>query len=506
MSVLVSDLATRELEPVGDWHPVRWTPALAGAGEAFPSQGDKLLRFVDRYWSTPDAAEFILDDWQRWLIRHILEVYPADWPVAELRGQLRYRQVVISLARQNGKSVVGAILALYFLALHVRGPRVISCASIEGQAKIVYDRLFYAIDNNSTLKREIKATKTRGISRRDGTGIYKTMPAKEDSAQGEPITGALYDELHLGNLGLWEALVLGQSAKLNSMLVGITTAGDDDSDLLLKLYDDGEAALAGADERFGFFVWEAADEELTAANLILANPGVACGRIPLATKLADAEKTWRAGPDKEGVTGRSRVIRYTLNRFVKGTAASAIPLETWRACGGGQGVDLDAPAVVFGLDRSGWQYAAITATVPRRDGTLVTELVASYAGASFDVLLEACLALHKRPGQAVFAMPADTLGPLARRLRESGLEAWPLSDVELGQASAAGLAALEQGRVEHPDDPLLELQVPRAKRRDSGEGWRISPTLSAAPVDAVRATVAGLYVAEVRADVSEQMF
>lgn len=506
MSVLVSDLATLELAPVGDWHPSRWTPALAGAGEAFPSQGDKLLAFVDRYWSSPEASTFVLDAWQRWLIRHVLEVYPADWPVLELRGQLRYRQVVISLARQNGKSVLGAILALYFLALHVRGPRVISCASIEGQAKIVYDRLFYAIDNSPVLRREIKATRTRGISRRDGTGIYKTMPAKEESAQGEPVTGALYDELHLGNLGLWEALVLGQSAKLNSLLVGITTAGDDDSDLLLKLYDDGDSALAGADERFGFFVWEAADDELTAENIIRANPGVACGRIPLATKLADAEKTWRAGPDKDGVTGRARVIRYTLNRFVKGTAASAIPLEVWHSCGGGQGVDLDAPAVVFGIDRAGWQYAAITATVARHDGTFTTELVASYAGASFDGLLAACLALHKRPGHAVFAMPADSLGPLARRLRESGLEAWALSDVEMGQASAAALAALEQRRVEHAGDQLLEVQVPRAKRRDSGEGWRLSPTLSGAPVDAVRATVVGLYVAEVRPDSSQQMF
>lgn len=506
MSVLSSDLAAPAPVPVGDWMPARWTRPLGGdVGEAFPSQGDKLLRAVGRHWRSPETTTFSLDEWQAWLLRHVLEVYPRDWPVVELRGQLRYRQVVISLGRQNGKSVIGALLAFYFLVLHVRGPRVVSWASVESQARIVYDRVYFAIDNSPALKAEIRPTTTRGIWRRDNTGVYKTLPAKEETAQGEPITGGIYDELHLGNLALWEAIVLGQSAKLNSLLVGITTAGDDDSELLIKLYLDGEAALAGEDERFGFFVWEAADDELTEANVIRANPAVACGRVPLVTKMADARKTWRAPKDRSGVLGRDRVTRYVLNRFVRGSATSWAPLDLWEA-GAGDGLPADATDVVYALDRHEWAHAAITATT-RRAGVTYSELVASLVEPSHAELVELCERLGGQAGvSAAFAMPADTLGALARELRAKGFDVWQLAAPEMAQASAAALGAIQRGQLRHAGDELLAQQMPRAKRRDTGDTWRVSRSLSSGDVDGVVATIVGVYVAEQRAETGGQLF
>ena len=324
MSVIAPSLESPHGQPVGDWHPARFTPSLTG-DEEFPTQGEKLISFALRYWSVPDIGKLRqLDPWQEWLIRHVLETYPDDWPVAHLRGQLRFRQVVISMGRQNGKSLLAALFVIYFLALHVKGPRVIGLASIERQAKIVYDRVRFGIDASADLSRALKTTGTRGITRRDGSGIYQTLPAKEESAQGELSSGAIYDELHLGLAALWDALVLSQRAKANGLVVGISTAGDDSSELLIKLYRDGEAAIEGSDERFGFFCWEAPDDELTEAGVIAANPGVACGRIPFDVVWAEAVKAWRDNkPGPDGLTGRQRVIRYTLNRFIAGAAACA---------------------------------------------------------------------------------------------------------------------------------------------------------------------------------------
>lgn len=467
---------------------------MLGCGH-FPTEGRKLRRFAERFWRIAEVAVFSLDAWQPALLDAILERYPDDWPVAHLRGQLRYRQVVISMGRQNGKSLLGALLVIYFLALHVRGPRVISLASVDRQAKIVYNRVKYGIDNSPELSRELKTTETRGINRRDGSGAYFTLPAKEDSAQGEPASGVLYDELHLGLAALWDAMVLAQRARQNSLLVGITTAGDDGSELLIRLYGEGELAIAGEDERFGFFLWEADSDELTEANVIKANPAIACGRVSLDVAMSDArkmEKDTKRGPD--GLTGRQRMIRYTLNRFVAGAAGAWVPLEDFDAKSG-QPEIVGNP--VFGIDRTeSWEWASVTATVKRGD-VFHTELVASIEDPTLDQLEAVCQALSARAGGAVFAMDSKTLGDLAIRLRENGYEAWRLGASEMVAAAQHAHAVIRSaGRLVHAGDPLVRRHVARGRRRDAEGGWRLSRSLSTGETDASFAMVAGLYVAD----------
>ena len=45
--------------------------------------------------------------WQRWLFIHLLEVLPS--------GLLRFRKALVIVARQQGKTLVAAILAAFFL-------------------------------------------------------------------------------------------------------------------------------------------------------------------------------------------------------------------------------------------------------------------------------------------------------------------------------------------------------------------------------------------------------
>lgn len=516
-----------DVEPIGDWHPARYTQPLSGS-EDFPSAGDKLLQLVRVHWRSAETVRFLLDVWQAWLIRHVLEVYPDDWPVVRLRGKLRYRQVVISVARQNGKSVIAAILVLFFLAMHVRGPRVVGMASLDRQAKIVYDRVKYAIESNPALLRELRPTDTRGIhkrhtphppglsladmQRRDrgasgiSAGVYQVIPADEDAAQGEPVTGGIYDELHIGLAELWDAIVKGQTAKLNSMLVGITTAGDDDSDLLIRLYLDGEAALAGDDERFGFFVWEAASDELTEENLIAANPAVACGRIDLDTAMKDAVKLWRAGPDKRGVSGRDRCIRYTLNRFVAGSADSWASLAAWNdSAAESVTIEPASGSVVYSIERTlGWTWASIHATTSS-DGISVTELVASIPNPDQPTLLEACELLAKR-GPSQFVVARKTLAELGKALTEKGYDVRALTEEETAAAGVVVAPTISRRAIVHPGDPLVRAQFTKAKKRTIPEGWRISRTLSTGDIDAVLSMVFGVYVASTSAATGHQIF
>lgn len=518
-------------EPVGDWRPTRYTDTLTG-DDSFTTDGDRLLEKIEEFWTTTEG-KLALDEWQVWVVRRVLETYPPWWPVVELRGQLRYKKVLISLARQNGKSVIGAVLAFYFLTMHKRGPKVGGFASIDSQAKIVYDRVRFAIDKHPALNARFNPTKTRGISYRDGRGIYKTHPAKVESLQGEPFSAALYDELHLGDLGLWNAITIGQRSKRGAMLVGLTTAGDDESKLLLTLYDEAEAAIAASgvvssaaaqvvadaegivsaayarlsdeSERFGAFIWEATelDDEgvplLSEANVIAANPAVACGRIPLRSVMSESRTMWR------DPAGRLDVIRYTLNVFLQGTADAWIAPSAFNRLGVDSAELARTGQVVWGLERTDdWAHASVTANY-HPDTQFSTELVATINGASEDMLYRACRDLAAL-GPCAFAMPADTLKPLGKRLRDDGYEVWTLAISEMQHACATARGAVKAGTLNHANDSLVRYQSARAKARKTEDGSRLSRTLSVGDVDAVLAMLAGVFVTSTRGSDSKQFF
>lgn len=496
------------LVPVGSWMPSRYTPTLTGT-EDFRSDGDRLLKFGLRHITIAEAAVLVLDSWQEWLIRHVLERYPEDWPVEHLRGQLRYRQVVISMGRQNGKSLLGVFFALYLLCLHVRGPRVLGLASVDRQAKIVYKRTAYAVENSPALSRELKATTTRGITRRDKSGEYVTLPAKEESAQGEPGSGILFDELHLALAALWDAMILAQKSKRNALMIGLTTAGDDSSELLVRLYEEGDAAIAGEDERFGFFLWEAESDELTEAGVIAANPAVACGRISLEQTMHDAWKMWNDQRRVDGMTGRQRAIRYTLNRFIGGAADAWTNTHLWHgAASDAAGVSTIAPdvPVVFSIERTeSWEWATIRATT-RRGAQYDTELVASLENPTPEQLLAYCTALAAT-GRAAYAVDRKTLDDLGKRLHDLGHEVYRLTEGEMASAAQHAHQLVTRRVVRHPDDALTRVQIARGRRRTEGEGgWRLSRTLSGVDIDTVINLVTGLYVAAIRPDDGKQLF
>lgn len=476
------------------WLPARFTPALS---DDPVTDGDRLLEAVARLWTMPDGTRLELDDWQRWLLRRLLERYPADWPVESLRGRLRFRQAVVSMGRQNGKSVLGAVLGFYGLAMHDPGPEVIGLASTTDQANIVYNRVLHVIRSNALLSKRFKPTGTRGISERAGAGTYKVKPAKGDALQGIPVSLCLFDELHISKPEMWAAVVNGQRTRTNALLVGITTAGDDDSELLKELYAQGARAVAGdADlERFGFFCWEAPEGDTieTPGAIEAANPSVACGRIDVETVRSDVRLL--PVPDQE---------RYVLNRFVSSSSA-AFPLDTWARLAGTGGTPA-GDRVVFTIERTrSWEHACIVATVKLEDGTLWTELVASIVRPNLDQLERLCDQLRQR-GPCLFAVDSLRLGALGKRLEDRGLEVRFLRLGDQLQAGPAAYSLIAAGTVRHAADPLLSVQLPRARRKNYGDGWRVTAGEGGFDVDAVLATMAGLYLAESFRDPGIQLF
>lgn len=465
--------------------PTYYTTPLS---EGFTSDGDKLLKVIDLAWKSPESESFQLDEWQRWLLRHVLERYPLDHP--KYPGQLRYRQVVISLGRQNGKSVLGAIFALYGLLLHTRGPEVIGLAYTKEQADIIFKRVKYVIDSSPYLTKQFKATNTRGLySRNTAKPASYVMKSKAENAlQGVTISLCLYDEVHLTKPETWDAVVFGTSARRDGMVLGITTAGDDKSELLLRLYKTGKAAAAhtdGYDERFGFFCWEApAHLDVTDPQaLITANPAIACGRLDIDQEINAVRNM-----------AEHKARRYRLNQFVA-SENPWLPVNLWNRLEHSPLPHTNN--IVFAVDRSAnWKYATITASV--KDGLKIyTKVIASLQNPTLDHLEALCVDLWTRFGGMGFVMEQSVLKDLSQRLRERGVKVEYFTNAQMSNASQSVYAMVSENRLIHGNDPLLRVQVPRGVAKNVGEGWRVSRKDSVGEIDSLLATIMGAYYAEV---------
>lgn len=472
------------------WLPTTYTQPLA---EDFISDGPLLREFCARFWATEDGKPFELDEWQAWFIDHALERYPADHPDPDKAGRLRYRQCVLSIGRQNGKSVLAAVFGLYGLLMHQLGPTVIGLASNADQANIIYRRVKYVIDSHPALNKRFKTTGTRGISRLDKPGTYMVKPAKADALQGFATSLCLFDEVHICAPEMWQAMVKGTTAQDDGLVLGFTTAGDDNSTLLKSLYENGRKAAAGDPdlERFGFFCWEApAGAAVDDPDAIrAANPSVVVGRVPL-QRLQDQVRT---EPEHSA-------RRYTLNQFVSAESAW-LPMSLWQRSAG----EANEGRPVFSIDRSpSWEYATITAAV-KHEGTVSTEVVASLVNPTLDQLVDVCVRLAAH-SPTTYVMDSYALKDLGHELKRRGLPVKVLSQGDVNNACSTAYALIASEKVKHANDPVVNVQMPFAVRKNVGDAWRISRQSSSTHIDAVMATVFGIYAADVAEEATGQIF
>lgn len=466
---------------VAAWPPARHSPPLS---PEFPSVFARYRAVFALAWQA--ARGYTLDPWQEQLLEHVTEINPAT-------GRLRRRQVLVSMGRQSGKTEIAAALGLLFL-LWKASPYVVGIASSAEQARLVYDRTMRVISANPSLASLFEAlTDTRGIRAKNG-GRYEIKATKSAALQGLPIDLGMVDEVHLLPGALWSDLLNGTGGRTDCLVVGITTAGDENSELLKRLYALAESGEAG--DSFGFFIWESpeasvpeGDEDLI-RYLQAGSPALAAGRdgIDLATVVGDV----RSMPEVD-------VIRYRLNRFVSASNAF-ISLAQWQ--GSTWGEDEVFPRLtrpVFAIDRTpDWGHACIVAAA-RVGDVIWTEVVASIARPTVERLAGACQQLAKW-APLTFAMDGYQLRDLGVELKKRGLPVRIETQGGLMNASALLHSKLTHGQVKHRGEPLLSVQVPRTVRRNVGEGYRISRKDSSVEIDAVVATALAVLAAEVEQD------
>lgn len=308
--------------------------------------GDHFGAFTEFLRVTKDSVggsagePMVMRHWQTDMISRLL-ARRAD-------GRLRHRQALIGEPRKNGKSALGAGIGLYGLAFGPKGGEVFSCAADKEQARIVFGVAKKMIELEPFFNGRFRLY--RDAIEFPATGsVYRVLSAEAFTKEGLNPHLVLFDEVHAQpTRELWDVMALATGARVEPLIVGITTAGvkSDSSggdSLCYGMYQYGcQVASGEVDDPAFYFEWWGAPENADHRDRAVwaeANPGF--GDIVSAD---DFESAVLRTPEAEFRTKR-------LNQWVS-AAQAWLPAGTWDACVDTTREIADGADVVLGFDGS----------------------------------------------------------------------------------------------------------------------------------------------------------
>jgi hypothetical protein len=469
------------------------------------------------------VAGAVLLPWQRWWLIHALELLPS--------GSFRFRTIVTLVARQQGKTWLLKILALWSMYLGVARLVLGSAQSLDiareswqGAVEIVADQpeLAAEVGNVRHANGEQCLTLINGAR-------YRITASTGKAGRGLSVDLLILDELREHrDWAAWAALSKTTMARRNALTVCISNAGDDRSVVLNQLRDAALAAITAAaadplaeDDGLALFEWSAPEgcELSDPDGWAQAMPGLGHGTIT------------EAAVRSALATDSPAVFRTELLCQRVPTLDSAIDPAAWKACAD-RGGSL-APVrsrVALCVDVSP-DYAHVTLVGGARldDGRVRLQLIGYWSGPdALHQAEEAMPELIRKVQPAEFGWfpggPSAALAPSLRAWRLkfrrmvpkyrkndlTGVTELVLDNEDEFARMSSGLekeacqalaAAVTGGRVIQPDSELLNAHVYGATKLRSGDGWRFGrPIDGGQHVDAAYACAGAYYLASLVPD------
>lgn len=433
-----------------------------------------------------------LDPWQRHLVIHAGELYPD--------GRPRFRQVLVLVARQNGKTELLVILTLYWLYMERVG-LVLGTSTNLDYARESWEKAVTRAETTPALAEEIAPN---GIRRANGEqalttlwgGRYKIAASNRKGGRSLTIDRLVMDELREhANWDAYNAAVPATNAVRDAQVWMISNQGDDRSIVLNALRDQ---ALEGVDERLGIFEWSS-PEGMAATDpeaLAMANPNLG-HRIELDALMGDAKRAQAAGGEQ-------------LATFLTEVHCRRVPLlnpaidmEAWEACESPQGLDDLRERVALCLDVSIDELHA-TLYAAAVDGERVrVDFVEAWEGQTavrrMVQELPGLISAFRVPPRVLGWFPSGPAAAAAAALEEH--PGWPPEGVDLAPirndvtAVCMGFAEQVRGHViAHTGDPMLTAHLRAAEKLNHGDGWRFTRR-GASHVDAAYAVAGAVHLA-----------
>lgn len=246
-SVLSRRPASRPRRRFGSETPRVFTPPLRELTEE-TSLGFEVARFAE-------VCEIELYPWQRWLLIHALELDPA-LTVSTMHDRdrldpiFRFRKVIVLVARQNGKSTLSQVLALFFM-YRLGTDLVLGTAQDLDTAEEVWDGALDIIEETPELAelaaRPVKAAGKKAIVLKSGER-YKVKAANRRAGRGLSGDLILLDELREHQTwDAWGAITKTTNARPAAQIWALSNAGDVASVVLRYLRKRAHAAIGDPD-------------------------------------------------------------------------------------------------------------------------------------------------------------------------------------------------------------------------------------------------------------------
>lgn len=216
-----------------------------------PKRANHAIEFVENFCKHSKGKmggkPFILELWQKALAAATFGF------VHKIDGTRKYRELMLIVARKNGKSALGSAIALYMqVADGEPGPEIVSAATKKDQAKIIWTESKRMVKKSPALRKRIKTLVAELVSEFND-GSFKPLSSDSNTLDGLNVHCALIDELHaIEDKNLYDVIVDGMSAREQPLTVITTTAGTVREGIFDIKYDEAERIINGYDDPDGY--------------------------------------------------------------------------------------------------------------------------------------------------------------------------------------------------------------------------------------------------------------
>lgn len=502
----------------GSTLPRRWTPPLVvgapgpcGCGCALTDATSAGFAVVE--WAV-EVLHYPPDSWQRWLLIHGLEVLPD--------GRPRFRTLLVEVARQNGKTSLLVILALWWQFV-CEVEMVLGTSTKLDYAKESWHKSVRLAEAAPALAAQRARRWTREANGEQESWTlhharYKIAPSNEEGGRSLTVHRLVLDELRQHHdYSAWAASVNAGNAVRNFQAWGITNAGSDRSVVLNDLHDAAELFIAWTDEvgaehvagalqnapgdyRTGMFSWSCTEDmdPLDVDALAIANPNLG-SRIEAEVLLGAARLAVAAGGEAlakfktEAMCIRVRSMNLAVDLGAWGRSVKIDSLESYRG----------RLAACLDVSPDGARADLVVAVV-LPDGRVRVEAVQSWD--SLAECREQLPAWINRVRPYTFGwFPKSGAAALTAELgqRKIGRAGWPPRGVRIAEIKSEaapvcmGFAALvAEERVLHSGQESLTTHMGNAEKRSRGEGmWVFDRREGAGHVTGTYATAGAVHLA-----------
>ena len=260
------------------------------------------IEFIENYCKHSKGKmggkPFILEVWQKALVAVTFGI------VHKISGLRKYKEVLLVVARKNGKSTLAAGIGLYMqLADGEPGAEIYACATKKDQAKIIWLESKRMVKKSKSLLRRVKPLVGELVADFNDS-FFRPLGRDSDSLDGLNVHCALLDEIHAWtDKNLYDVIVDGTTAREEPLIFITTTAGTVRECVYDIKYDEAERVINGYDDNDGYkddtllpiiYELDSRIEWLDEECHIKANPGL--GTIKRVDQLNNKVNKAKANP------------------------------------------------------------------------------------------------------------------------------------------------------------------------------------------------------------------